>query len=71
MSETGTCEYRDLNEDRTCPHPEVFLVQAGTRKADAQRSCAVHLARTCRAMSQDGGLGVSRKPLTVTMTGMF
>jgi hypothetical protein len=28
----------------------MWLVQVGTRKADAQRSCARHLSRTCEIM---------------------
>ncbi len=68
---TGTCEHRQ-DFRAACAHPAVFLIQVGTRKSDAQRSCGVHLARTCMVMAYgDGGLDEGPKTLTVTMTGVI
>lgn len=62
------CEDRYLGP--VCGRMAVFLVQVGTRKYDAQLSCGIHIARTCRVMAYgDCDLGERPKVLTVTMLG--
>lgn len=57
------CEARLWSSGETCGFPAFWCVQAGTRKADAQDSCHLHLAATCRAMLGAECVGRS---LTVT-----
>lgn len=50
------CEYVGDSGLPECRRIAVFLVGTGTRKADAQKSCRMHLAATAYAFArQDGG----------------
>ena len=60
----NTCECPEFRSGLPCGKTAMWLVQVGTRKADAQRSCGRHLSMTCTAMY---GADSPRKPaLTVT-----
>jgi uncharacterized protein YbbK (DUF523 family) len=48
----GKCECPESRSGLPCGRTAAWLVQVGTRKADAQHSCARHLSRTCQAMYQ-------------------
>jgi hypothetical protein len=58
------CECPEFASGLPCGKTAKWLVQVGTRKADAQHSCGGHLNRTCEAMYEGDN---PRKPaLTVT-----
>lgn len=47
---TGCCECPEFSTGLPCGRAAKWLVQVGTRKVDAQFSCARHLSMTCEAM---------------------
>jgi hypothetical protein len=60
----GKCECPEFRSGLPCGRDAKWLVQVGTRKADAQLSCARHLSPTCEAMRHAEGR--ERVALTVT-----
>ena len=44
------CECPEFASGLPCGKTAKWLVQVGTRKADAQLCCGNHLSRTCEAM---------------------
>ena len=58
------CECPEFASGLPCGKAAKWLIQVGTRKADAQLSCARHLSMTCQALYEAEH---PRKPvLTVT-----
>lgn len=58
------CESLKFGSGLPCNQPAEWLVQVGTRKADAQFSCGRHLSMTCKSLYEAEN---PRKPsLTVT-----
>lgn len=58
------CECREFRSGLPCGRTAAWLVQVGTRKADAQLSCPRHLSMTCEVMRH--GEGREAAALTVT-----
>ncbi len=58
------CESPERISGLPCGRSAMWLVQVGTRKADAQPSCARHLSMTCEIMY--GAEGRREAALTVT-----
>jgi hypothetical protein len=60
---TGECECAEISSGLPCGKTAMWLVQVGTRKADAQLSCGRHLSMTCETMRHAEGRETA---LTVT-----
>ena len=63
---TGHCECPEFRTGLTCGKAPKWLVQVGTRKTDAQLSCARHLSGTCTIMLS----AEDRPAATVTVTAL-
>lgn len=63
---SGHCECPEVRTGLTCGRSAAWLVQVGTRKADAQLSCARHLSGTCAMMLS----AEDRPAATVTVTAL-
>lgn len=61
------CECPEFSSGLPCGRSAMWLVQVGTRKADAQLSCPRHLSMTCSALY---GADDPRKP-TLTVTAVM
>lgn len=60
------CECPEFRSGLPCGKTAAWLVQVGTRKADAQLSCPRHLSMTCLAMYQ----AEDRRSATLTVTAV-
>lgn len=57
MPENVRCESVSFSSGLPCTGAASWIVRVGTRKADEQRSCGLHLSRVCRAMYGAEGRG--------------
>jgi len=60
------CECPEFRSGLPCGPQAMWLVQVGTRKADAQLCCGRHLSMTCTAMRHAEGRPVALTVMEVT-----